>query len=387
MTSADPPVYLDYNASAPLKPCARETLLRILDEGPGNPSSVHADGVRTRAHLDDARAVVASILGARAEQIVFTSGGTESNNLAILGAAAVTTGPVVSLSIEHPSVLAALDRLELQGREVRRIPPGEGGVADPKRLVSALDDASSGIVTVQLVNHETGARHPVEQIRPLLRDRDVVLHVDAVQAFCKIPFDVASLGADLVSLSGHKIGAPVGVGVLFVRDPKRLRPRQVGGPQEWGLRAGTPSVALAASFAAAAEEAVRDLDVAVRRASTMRDKLVQAIEHLGHPVVVQTPLDRSVPTTLCLSFPGADRAALLVNLDLLGFRVSPGSACASGSARPSEVLLAMGRPLEEAASAIRVSFGPPIEESSLLRFAAALGCALERASSSPINPR
>ena len=246
-------VYLDHNASSPLRPAALEAMLPWLQGVTANPSSTHRDGCRARAALDEARATLADLLGVNAQELLFTSGGTESNNLALKGS--WITGELITLASEHPSVLGPARKLVGPGRTLVELLPERNGLLDPGRIQEALADRTR-LVSIQAVNHETGAIQPIEQIGRLLAQHPALFHVDAVQALGRLPLPVDQWRIDLLSCSSHKIGGPVGIGALYVRTGTTLLPQQLGGAQEHGLRAGTESVALATGFAAAAVEAV-----------------------------------------------------------------------------------------------------------------------------------
>lgn len=385
-------VYFDHNATSPLLHCAREAMLEVLDGPAGNPSSIHRDGVHARAILDRSRGTLAALLGARPEQVVFTAGGTESNNLAITGAARAQLTPgrsgrpvFVTSTIEHPSVLGCFDALESEGRRVHRVSPDVSGYVSAASIEEAVDGDRPALISVQLANHETGALQPLAQIAGSLAARQnagpVVFHTDAVQGFGKVSFLVNALGVDLLSISAHKIGGPIGIGALFVRDPSLVCPVLFGGKQEAGLRPGTGSPALAAAFAAAASYRASRLATEQTRLRELRqrlwDRLRAAPLPLGVHARAQTP-EVSVPNTLSLSVHGVDREALLISLDMLGFRISAGAACASGAAVPSPVLLAMGRDQETASSALRISLGSESSEEDVDRFVVALRSVLPR---------
>lgn len=372
--------YLDYNAGAPLVPEARQAMAAYLDEAAGNSSSIHWAGRRARAALDDARAAVAALIGAAPGDIVFTSGGTEANNLALRGAAGWNgSGHIVTTAIEHASVLDTCEALSAHGCEVTRVGVDRLGRIDPD-AVGTVIRSETAVVSVGLANSEVGTIQPVADVSRHARARNVLLHVDAVQAAGKIPVSVDALGADLLSLSAHKLGGPAGIGALYVRSGVRLRRQLAGGPQERGRRGGTENVAGAVGFGVAAEVAE------ARRAS----------EALRHAALIQTlwarikaaipdaerngPTEGAavVPNTLSVSFSGADADALVIGLDLSGIAVSAGSACDAGSLRPSHVLLAMGRSAAEARSALRISIGRATTTDDLAHLLGALPAVVAR---------
>jgi cysteine desulfurase len=343
-------IYLDHNAGAPLRGEVREAMLAVLD-APANPSSAHREGARARAALETARAEVAALVGARPAEIVFTSGATEANNLALRG----TTGGIVTTAIEHASVLETARAL---GRPLTVVPVDpEGRVAAPTVAGAVAPD--TGIASVGLANGEVGSVAPVAAIAALLRPRGILVHTDAAQAAAWMPVDVGTLGVDLLSLSAHKLGGPAGVGALWVRPGVRLAPQQTGGPQERARRAGTENVAGIVGFGVAARLAREGRGEAVRRAAGATDRLWDGIRSRIPGAVRQGPAaSERLPNTLNVRFAGCAGESLLVLLDLAGIAVSLGSACAAGSAEPSHVLLAMGLDADAARNAIRMSVGP-----------------------------
>ncbi len=348
-------LYFDHNATSPLRNEARDALLEALaGRGPANPSSAHAEGRAARRRLEDARDELAAVVGCRAEQVVFTSGGSESNALAF--AAAPADRPILVSAIEHPSVLRQ-PRVEVLPVDAQgALAPGPEFVASDPRA-SRL--GAAGLVSMAAANHEVGT---VPDLAALVAAAaaagDVLVHTDASQALGRIPFHFTTLGVDLATLSGHKIGAPVGIGALLVGDRAALRPLVRGGEQEHGRRAGTEAVALAVSFAAAARAARDELSShASRYRGWVRD-LYSYIRDVDDSVILNSPAMGGLPNTLNVSFPGRPGPALVHRLDLEGVAVSHGSACASGSLQPSAVLLAMTGDEERARCSVRISFGP-----------------------------
>ena len=360
-------IYLDYNAGAPLAPEARRAMVAHLGEVTGNASSIHWAGRRARAALDEARTSVAALIGAAPGDIVFTSGGTEANNLALRGATGdERSGHVVTTAVEHASVLDTCDALELEGCGVTRIGVDRLGRVDPDAVGVAITSGTA-VVSVGLANSEVGTIQAVAEVSHHTSARGVLLHVDAVQAAGKIPVSVAALGVDLLSLSAHKLGGPPGIGALYVRPGVRLSWRPTGGPQERGRRAGTENVAGAVGFGVAAGLAGSRLAGEAVRQSALIETLWTRIEAAIAGAERNGPLGAGavVPNTLSVSFPGVDADALVIGLDLAGIAVSAGSACDAGSLRPSHVLLAMGRTPAEARSALRISIGHETSGSDL----------------------
>ncbi len=345
-------VYLDHNAGAPLRGPVRDAMLGVLAGPPANPSSAHREGARARRLVEEARAEVAALIGAAPAEIVFTSGATEANNLALRGVRAGTH--IVTTAIEHASVLATARA---------RGPVTEVGV-DPEGRVAAADVLAActpevGLVSVGLANGEVGSVAPVGAIAAGLAGRGILLHTDAAQAAGRLPVDVRSLGVDLLSLSAHKLGGPAGVGALWVRRGVALVPQLTGGPQERGRRAGTENVAAIVGFGVAARLAREELEQAAAHMAALTEALLAGLRARVPDLVPNGPqVGPRLPNTLNVRFPGCSGESLLVLLDLAGIAVSLGSACAAGAPEPSHVLRAMGRPPEEARSGLRLSVGP-----------------------------
>jgi cysteine desulfurase len=351
-------IYFDHNAGSPLRPEARDAIERLMRDEVGNPSSVHRAGQGARRVLERAREQVAGAIGAEPRQIVFTSGGTESNNAAIAGAlnALSARHRIITSSIEHSSILAPLAELERKGREVVRVSPDSDGRVAPG-AVSAVLDRDTALVTLGLVNGEVGTIQEVAPLAAQTAKVGALFHVDAAQALGRLPLDVNALGCGLMTLSGHKVGAPAGIGALYVRDPSRIAPLIMGGPQEGGLRAGTQNLLGAVAFGAAVEAAVRDRDRENVRLRALADRLLGALTASIPTLHLNGSREGRVPNTLNLTFPGVLGETMLIALDLEGVEVSMGSACAAGSVEPSHVLLAMGRDTADALSSLRLSLG------------------------------
>lgn len=335
-------VYLDYSATTPLRPEVLEAMLPYLIDNPGNPSSVHSMGQRAKRALEQARASVASALGAKPEEIFFTSGGTESDNQAILGVSNVQNGRhMVTSAIEHHAVLHVCQHLELQGWDITYLPVDAQGVVDVQCATeSARPDTV--LVSVMLANNEVGTLQPVAQIARQAHQRGILVHTDAVQAVGKLPVNVNELQVDLLSLAAHKFYGPKGVGVLYVRKDTRLAPLLYGGHQERGLRPGTQNVPGAVGLAAALRLALQEYASESVRLARLRERLEDGIlTHIPGTRVNAAQASR-LPHISSVSFDGLDGESLLLALDLRGIAVSTGSACTAGSTEPSHVLQAMG---------------------------------------------
>jgi len=373
-------VYLDYNASAPVRPEVRDAVLEALGESYANPSSIHARGHRAKILMEKARESVASLLGAKPEEIVFTSGGTESNNLAILGAARRHGGGHLIVSaVEHSSVLEAASDLERRGWRVTRVPPDPEGWVAPESVLAAVE-ADTFLVSLMHSNHEVGVLQDVAAVAEGLRGREILLHCDAVQSVGKAPLEDLSRAA-LVSISGHKIGAPSGVGALYIRSGIELSPLLLGGPQESHRRAGTPALALIAGLGEAARR-VGETEEEANRLRRIRDQM-EADLISRFPTARLHGVGRArLPNTINVALPGRRGEDLVAALDLEGIAVSTGSACAAGTVRPSHVLQAMGCPSYEAEATLRISLGYASRETDADIFLKALEKILQRDSGS-----
>ncbi|HEY0778651.1 MAG TPA: cysteine desulfurase family protein [Gemmatirosa sp.] len=352
------PIYLDHAATTPVRAEVRAAMDPFFGPTFGNPSSAHRWGRAARAALDEARERVARTLGARSDEIVFTSGGTEADNLAVLGAWRARRDParraVVSTPIEHKAVLAAVHQAAEEGAEVRMLRVDAAGRAAAD---AAVLDADVAVCTAMWINNETGVVQPVRELAERAHALGAVVHTDAVQAFGKIPIDAAALPVDLLTVSGHKIGAPKGIGALYVRRGTPLAPMLHGGAQDRGRRPGTENVAYAVALATAAELAVAERATECARLGALRDELEARILAAVPDAVIHGDAAARAPHVTNISVPGADGAALLMAFDLQGVAASGGSACQTGSVEPSHVLLAMGVAPDLAASAIRLSVG------------------------------
>lgn len=363
-------IYLDHNATTPLDRAARAAMLEVFDGPCGNPSSAHAGGRAARARLERARRAMAAALGVPPRELIFTSGASESNNLGILGAVAAPRGAhVVASGIEHASVLAPLRELERRGATVTYLAVDGQGRVDPAVLADVLRP-DTVLVSIGWANGEIGTVQPMAALAACCRARGVRLHVDAAQAFGKVP--VSLDGIDLCSLSAHKLGGPLGIGALIVRRGVALQPLAWGGGQERGLRPGTENVAAAAGFAAALS-ARPNLAACV----PLRERLWQGLAELPG-VRRHSPVWDCLPNTLNIGVAGLRGEALVAALDLEGVAVSVGSACAAGAAEPSPVLSAIGRSPDEALGGVRLSLGPATTAAEIDVAAAALRRVVER---------
>ena len=355
--------YLDYNATTPVDPAVLEAMLAFLTDNFGNASSIHSAGQRARAAVDRARDSVAALLGAKPSEIVFTSGGTESDNLAILGLiSAVAPNSaggrkhIITSAIEHHAVLNSCQALEQQGIEVTYIPVGSAGVVDPDEIRRALR-AETVLISVMHANNELGTIQPIGEIGCIAAEADVYFHRDAVQSAGKLPLDVNQLGVDLLSISAHKIYGPKGVGALYVRSGTPVSPQFHGGHHERDRRPGTENVPGIVGFGRAAELARANLAAEPQRIVALRDRLERAILDSISSVRVNGDVTRRVANTTNLSFAAAGGEAMLIALDLVGVACSTGAACSSGAVEPSHVLLAIGLSPDEARSSLRFSLG------------------------------
>lgn len=345
--------YFDHNATTPVAPEVLRGLAESMAEVYGNASSIHHFGQVAKQRLEGARREVAARIGCDPRELVFTSGGTESDNLALFGTARrAGRAHVITSAIEHPAVLQACGQLEREGHEISYVPVGPHGIVDPDDVRKALR-SETGLISIMHANNETGALQPVAEISRIAREAGVVFHSDGVQTAGRIPLNVRDLGVDLFSVSGHKFGAPKGVGALYVRKGVELRPLLYGGRHERERRAGTENVPGAVAMGRAA-----GLPGTWNEAAVLRDRLEQGILDRIPAVQVNGDRSRRLPNTSNIRFEGIEGEAMVIALDLRGYAVSSGSACSSGAVEPSHVLLAMGLCPEEARSSVRFSLGP-----------------------------
>jgi cysteine desulfurase len=359
-------VYLDWNATTPLRPEARQAMAAAA-ELCGNPSSIHAEGRRARRMVEDARAQVAAAVGALPRNVVFTSGGTEANALALApglrGASGQPVERLVVSAIEHPSVLAG-GRFSLDSTAKVGV---TGGMVDLDRLRALLSSGPPALVSVMAANNETGVIQPVAEVAGIVHAAGGLLHVDAIQAFGKIPFDINVMGANLVTLSAHKIGGPQGVGALVLADGlSGLEPLLRGGGQELSRRAGTENVAGIAGFGAAAKVAVGVRQEDAARILALRNRLEKGLQDTGLTSILAQNASR-LPNTTLFTAPRLKAETAVIGFDLEGIAVSSGSACSSGKVQPSHVLEAMGFPRNIAQGAVRLSLGWSTTEADIDR--------------------
>jgi cysteine desulfurase len=382
------PVYLDHAATTPLSPEALAAMTRELART-GNPSSLHGSGRRARRAVEDAREAVAAAAGAHPSEVIFTSGGTESDNLAVKGlfwsrmADMPERRRILCSAVEHHAVLDTVEWLERhEGAEVSWLPVDSTGVVDLADLEAELsrDPETIALVTVMWANNEVGTIQPISRIVELAHAAGVPVHSDAVQAFGSLPVDFKASGLDAMSISGHKIGGPVGVGALLLGRAVKLTPVQHGGGQERDVRSGTLDTASIAAFAAAAEKAAANLGVESARISALRDRLIDGVhERIPEAVLRGAPGNGRLPGNAHFTFPGCEGDSLLFLLDLAGVESSTGSACTAGVPRPSHVLLAMGLDEETARGAQRFTLGHASVEADVDALLAALPDAYARA--------
>jgi cysteine desulfurase len=383
-------VYLDHSATTPVDRRVLEAMLPYLSEKFGNASSVHSFGQEARAAVDRARREVAALIGARANEVVFVSGGTEANNLAIRGvtesalakASNAKKGHVTTSAIEHSSVRGLADDLEKRGWQVTRLPVYDDGVVRVEDVREALQPDTL-LISIMLANNEIGTLQPIEEIGALVRaqrgkGRQLWLHTDAVQAAGRIAIDVEKLGCDLLSLSAHKLYAPKGSGALFVRRGVRLSPQILGGHQERERRAGTENVSSIVAFGVAAKLAREETVLRSQHDAALRDRFEQGVNERIEEIVFNGAQARRLPHLSNISFRFIEGEGLLISLDLQGIAVSTGSACSSGTLEPSPVIRALGRTEELARGAIRFSFGKDNTEEDVDYTLAALVRVVER---------
>jgi cysteine desulfurase len=370
------PIYLDNNATTPLLPAVWEAMRPFCISTPGNPASSHYAGRKARQALEDARDQVAALLGAHADEVIFTSGATEANNLALFGLAGAPPGHIVSSPVEHPSVAEPVLQLKARGFEIARLPATLEGVV-PVETLAPLLNSEMRLATVMLVNNETGAVQPVCELAAALEAR-AFFHCDAVQAVGRIPVHFHELGVTSLALSAHKFHGPKGVGALLLRRHVKLQPLFYGGHQQQGRRPGTEAVPLAVGLAAALALAVKEMAERTAHTQRLRQRFLDHLRATAEPIVVNGLETGGIPHTLNLSFPGCRADVLLMKLDLAGIACSTGSACSSGSLLPSPVLQAMGVRDEVLHSAMRFSLSHLLTESEIDDAARRIAAAVAR---------
>ncbi|HUU25765.1 MAG TPA: cysteine desulfurase family protein [Methyloceanibacter sp.] len=369
--------YLDYNATAPLRAEVREAVVAALSLE-GNPSSVHQEGRAARAAIEDARAKVAALVGARPEEVIFTSGGTEANAQALTAPAGEDSWHCYLSAIEHPSVLSG-GRFHPETTTI--IPVTPDGIVDLGVLAANLEKHKPGgwrpLVSLMAANNETGAIQPVAEAAAIVHQAGGVLHSDTVQAAGRIPLDIEALGADMVTLSAHKIGGPKGIGALVLTEGVGVEALIRGGGQERRRRAGTENLTGIVGFGVAAELAAVEL-AHMDRVAKLRDALEEGVRRIAPDAVVLSASVPRLPNTVCLAVPGLKAETLVIGLDLAGIAVSAGSACSSGKVEASHVLAAMGVAPQIAHGAIRVSLGFGSENTDIQRYLGAFGDLVKR---------
>jgi len=375
--------YFDYAATTPLDPRVWAAMQPYFEAEFGNPSSVHGYGQRAEAAIENARGRLAAALGCQPEELVFTSGGTESNNLALRGAALAArrqrgANRLLVSPVEHSAVARTVEQLAAEfGFELVRLPVDEFGMVHPQDVARVLT-ADTALVSVILANNEVGTINPISEIAAICRERGVPLHSDAIQAPAHLPLNVNDLGIDLLSLGAHKLYGPKGVGLLYARSGTSLLPTQTGGSHEAGLRAGTHNVPYIVGLAEAFELAQTEVDQTTSQLTTLRDRITSKVLEIPDSQLTGHATQR-LPNHASFVFKGVDGNALLMLLDDAGFACSSGSACKTGDPQPSEVLLAMGLSPEWAAGSLRITLGKHTTSAGVDALLAALPSLVERA--------
>ncbi len=352
-------IYLDYAATTPVHPEVLKAMLPYFGDVFGNPSAIYSCGQEVRSAVEEARANVAGLINARSEEIIFTSGGTEADNLALTGIAYANEAKgnhIITAVVEHHAILETCRFLEKRGFKVSYLPVDEQGLVSPDELKRAITPKTV-LISVALANNEIGTIQPLAELAAIAREAGVYLHTDAVQAVGRIPVDVSNLKVDLMSISAHKLYGPKGVGALYIRKGTKIAPIMHGGGQERGRRSGTENTTAIIGFGRAAEIAGRDMAAEARRLKQLRDRLIKGIlEGIdssrlnGHP-------QKRLPNNVNISFDFVEGESIVLNLDLKGICASTGSACSSSSLEPSHVLLALGIPPQQAHGSLRLTLG------------------------------
>ncbi len=360
-------IYLDYAATTPTDPEVVNAMQPYFTEQCGNPSSIHSFGQESKAAIEDAREIIASLSGARTEELIFTSGGTESNNLALKGVAFANESKgnhIITSAIEHHAVLEPCQFLEQRGFTVTYLPVDQYGLVDPQDVKDAVTD-NTILITVMHANNEIGTIEPIAEIGKIAQERKIAFHTDAVQTFGHIPVDVDELNVDLLSISAHKLYGPKGVGALYIRNGTKMLPLLHGGEQERRRRASTENVPGIVGFGKAAELARGRIQEETWKLTALRDMCINVILERIEDVCLNGHPTRRLPNNINVSLKFVDGESMLLNLDLQAIAASAGSACSSGSLEPSHVLLALGLSHELAHSALRLSLGQDTEKETL----------------------
>jgi cysteine desulfurase len=358
-------VYLDHNATTPVRPEVRDRMLPFFGELYGNPSSAHSFGQEVKVQFEEARQRLADQLGASPAQIVFTSGGTESDNYAIKGTAfAAEKGHIITAMIEHPAVLQTVSWLAKKGFDASYVQVDSSGVVDPDDVKKAIRPDTI-LVSIMHLNNEIGTVQPVEEIAAVTKEAGVYFHTDAVQSFGKLPTRVDDLGVDLLSVAAHKIYGPKGVGALYIRKGTRIDPLIIGGAQEKRRRSGTENIAGVVGFGEATVRAEAEREEVFKRLTSLREKLVTGLTDSIPEIIVNGDPSRIFPSTVSASVSHVEGESLLLSLDMEGIAVSTGSACSSGSLEPSHVLVSMGIETVLAQGTLRFSMGRGTTEAEI----------------------
>jgi len=366
-------IYLDHAATTPTDPEVVKAMLPYFTDAFGNPSSIHSFGQEAKAAVEDARDKIASLIGARGEEIVFTGGGTEADNLALKGIAYANKrgNHIITTAIEHHAVAESCKFLERRGFEVTYLPVDRCGLVDPDDVKKAISDKTI-LISVMHANNEVGTIEPIAEIGRIARESRVYFHTDAVQTVGHIPVDVNELGVDLLAISAHKLYGPKGVGALYIRKGTRITPLMLGGEQERRRRASTENVPAIVGFGKAAEIAQREVDGEAKRLISLRDRLTESLLELIERIHLNGHPTWRLPNNVNVSIEFVEGESLLLNLDLEGIAASTGSACSSASLEPSHVLLALGLPHELAHGSLRFTLGRETNEADIDRVLAAL---------------
>lgn len=357
-------IYLDHTATTPLDPIVFEAMKPYFLEKYGNPSSIHRFGQEAKAAIEESRAIIAKLISAHSAEVIFVGSGTESDNMALKGAAIkmrdLGKTHIITTKVEHPAVLETCEYLAENGFQISFLDVDKFGSVDPD-LIKKTITPETGLISIMYVNNEVGSFNPIAEVGNIARENGIIFHTDAVQAFGKIPFDVNALNVDLLSITAHKLYGPKGVGALFIRRGMEVEKLLHGGGQEWGKRASTESTPLIVGFAKAAEIASGLINSEWERLATLKKYLMDEIKKIFPHVIFNGNPEKSLTNLLSVSFDNSrikiDGEALILGLDLEGVAVSSGSACTSGSVKPSHVLLAIGTDIETAKATVRFSMG------------------------------